>query len=148
MFFKLLNDQAVWQWTKTKNDFFEGLKNLVTTATTLSYFDPKKQTILSVDASPYVIGAVITQDDNPIEFASISLTRCQQRYNHIEKELLALVFGCERFNYYLVGGKQIVLESDYRPLLGFLKKPINEMSPRIQRLTLRLLRYNFNLEKI
>ena len=142
---KLLSNTVEWQWTCVEEKAFNHLKDLVSSATTLSYFDPEKETTLSVDASPFGLGAVLWQDGRPIEFASVSLTPTQQRYNHIEKELLALVFGCERFNYYLFGLKNFKIESDHRPLLGLLKKPLDEMSPRIQRLAIRLLKYRFTL---
>lgn len=144
---KLLSEQVEFQWNQTEQNCFNRLKELVTSNVTLSYFDPKKPTTLSVDASPYGIGAVISQEGSPVEFASISLTPTQQRYNHIEKELLALVFGCERFHYYLYG-RHFKLESDHRPLIGLLKKPIDDMSPRIQRLTIKLLRYQFELNYV
>lgn len=73
-----------------------------------------------------------------------SLTDIQQRYNHIEKELLALVFDCERFHYYLYG-RRFIIKTDQRSLLRLLKKPLEDLSPRIQKLTIRLLRYNFEL---
>lgn len=37
------------------------------------------------------------------------------------------------------------IQSDYRPLIGLLKKCLVEMSPSIQRLTMRDLKYQFML---
>lgn len=144
---KLLSEKVDWAWTENEEKCFDRLKQLVSTATTLSYFDPNKETTLSVDASPYGLGSAIIQDNRPIEFASVSLTPTQQRYNHIEKELLALVHGCERHHYFLFGQRFRIL-TDHRPLLGLLKKPLDELSPRIQRLAIRLLRYQFQLEYV
>lgn len=140
----LLSEKNVWQWSNTEQACFDKIKKLVSSAVTLHYFDPKKKTVLSVDASPYGLGATISQEGRPIEFASVSLTPTQQRYNHIEKELLGLVFGCEKFSFFLYG-TTFEAETDHRPLIGLLKKPLDEMSPRIQRLAMRLLRFNFTL---
>nr|CAH7739579.1 unnamed protein product [Callosobruchus chinensis] len=86
--------------------------------------------VLSVDASPIGLGAFIPQNGHPIKFASVSLTSTQQRYNHV----------CyERFHYY-VFGRYIRIETDLRPLLALLKKPLDDLSPRLQRLAIRLLR--------
>jgi len=41
-----------------------------------------------------------------------------------------------------------VIQTDHRPLLGLLKRLLDEMSPRIQRLAFRLLRYQFELQYV
>ena len=43
------------------------------------------------------------------------MTDAQKRYAMIEKELLAVVFGCERFHQYIYG-KEILVESDHKSL--------------------------------
>lgn len=116
----------------------------MTSSPILKYFDPNKETVLSVDASLFGMEAVISQDGHTVEYASYSLNSTQQRYNHIEKDLLDVVFGCERFHYYLYG-KKFQIQTDHRPLLGLLRKPLDDISPRIQRLAHRLLRYSFVL---
>lgn len=87
----LLSNKTEWVWSNNEQKCFERIKSLLTTSPVLKFFDPEKETTLSVDASPYGIGAVLLQEGHPIEYASISLNACQQRYNHIEKELLAVV---------------------------------------------------------
>lgn len=144
---RLLSKNIEWVWSEQEEQCFNRLKSLVTSTPVLSFFDNEKPTTLFVDASPYGLGAVVMQNDHPVEYASVSLTDTQQRYNHIEKELLALVFGCERFHHYLFGRK-FIIKTDHRPLLGLLKKPLDDLSPRIQRLTVRLLRYNFELSYV
>lgn len=143
----LLSNKAEWVWSSNEQKCFEQIKHLLTTSPVLKFFDPRKETTLSVDASPFGIGSVLLQDGHPIEYASISLNSCQQRYNHIEKELLAVVYGCQRFHYYLFG-KPFIVETDHRPLLGVIKKPIDELSPRLQRLVFKLLRYQFELKYV
>ncbi|XP_072384611.1 uncharacterized protein [Diabrotica undecimpunctata] len=130
----LLSSKNEWHWGHNEQACFDKLKNLVASATTLHYFNPDKKTILSVDASPYGLGAMVSQDGFPIEFA-------------IEKELLGIVYGCERFSFYLYG-IDFEIETDHRPLLGLLKKPLDEMSPRIQRLAMQLMRYKFSLKYV
>ncbi|KAF2894674.1 hypothetical protein ILUMI_11501 [Ignelater luminosus] len=114
---RLLSDKIEWIKTQTEESCFKQIKQLG-------------------------LCAMISQDNKQTEFASISLTQTQQKYNQIEKELLALVFGCERFNFYLFG-QNFNIETDHQQLLGLLKKPLDEMSPRIQRLAISLLRYQF-----
>ncbi|XP_045023117.1 uncharacterized protein K02A2.6-like isoform X3 [Daphnia magna] len=62
----------------------------------------------------------------------------------IEKELLAVQFGLLRFRQYVYGQK-VTVETDHKPLVGLLEKPIATCSPRIQRMRLQLQRFDFRL---
>ena len=61
------------------------------------------------------MGVVLMQAGKPIAFASKSLSDCETRYSNIEREVLAVVFGCERFHTY-VYGMWFTLQSDHKPL--------------------------------
>ena len=67
----------------------------------LRYYDPKLPIWLQGDASKSGLGTVLIQDSAPIAYASRSPTETENRYAQIEKELLAVVFGCERFHQYI-----------------------------------------------
>ena len=61
-----------------------------------------------VDASPVGLGAMLVQtqnsgDDKVIAYASRSLNDAETRYSQIERECLAVHFGCTRFQMYLLG---------------------------------------------
>ena len=72
--------------------------NLICKEMLLTYFDPsKKKASIQVDALNKGQDAVLLQEGKPIAFASKALTETEQRYANIERELLAVVFGCERF---------------------------------------------------
>ena len=43
------------------------------------------------------LGAVLMQEGKPVSYASRAMTEAQKRYAMIEKELLAVVFGRERY---------------------------------------------------
>ena len=58
--------------------------------------------------------ACIIQDGQPIAFASKSLTDTETRYANIKRELLAIVYGCEKFHTYLYG-RTFVMETDHKP---------------------------------
>lgn len=59
------------------------------------FLDPKKPVSLSVDASSLGMGAIMLQNIHAIAYASNSLTESQQNYAQIEKEMLAIAFGCK-----------------------------------------------------
>ncbi|GBM56138.1 Retrovirus-related Pol polyprotein from transposon 17.6 [Araneus ventricosus] len=123
---------------------FELIKKKLLEAPCLQIFDFNKPVILSVDASIYGLGAVLLQNSQPVAYGSVSLTNTQHRYAQIEKEFLAEIFGLEHFNYYTYG-RNITVETDHKPLLGLSKKPYDSLSPRLQRMLLRLNKYNVNL---
>ena len=56
-----------------------------------------------LNASQVGLGAALLQNGKPIAFASKALTETKCRYGNIEREMLAAVFGAERFHTYIYG---------------------------------------------
>ena len=83
------------------------------------------------------MGAVLLQRGKAIAFASKLLSDCEQRYANIEREMLAVAFGCERFHTY-VFGKSVTIESDHKPLKMIHLK---NLSVAPQRMLLRIQPY-------
>ncbi|UYV63588.1 K02A2.6-like [Cordylochernes scorpioides] len=142
---KLISNKSEWKFGGEENDCFEKLKDMVSNAPILTFFDPTKPITISSDASQYGIGTVLMQGGHAIEYASFSLNATQRKYAQIEKELLAIVFGCERFQYY-IWGNDVIVETDHKPLLSIVKKPLEKLSPRLQRMVLRLMRFQISLK--
>lgn len=116
----------------------------------LTFFDSTRKTKISTDASKDGLGAVLLQADKdghwrPVAYASRSMTETETRYAQIEKETLGLVFGCEKFHEYIYGLPTFTSETDHQPLISIVKKNLNDMSPRIQRMMMRLQRYDMDL---
>ena len=95
----------------------------MTNAPLLRFYDPKKQLELSVDASSKGLGSVLLQEGQPLAYASRALTKSQQNYAQIEKETLAIIFGCRKFHQY-VYGREVIVESDQKPLQAIFSKPL------------------------
>lgn len=82
------------------------------------------------------------QNGKPVSYASRSLGSAENFFSQIEKELLSVVWATQKFHYYIYGRKCTVL-NDHKPLETLLKKGIHEIpSTRLQRLKLKLLKYN------
>ena len=109
------------------------------------YTSTLKNQVIQVDASLYALGAALIQDDQVIAYASKCLTGTEQRYANIEREMLACVFGAERFHTY-VYGKSFVMQSDHKPLEMISKKSLTAAPARLQRMLLRLQRYAYSIQ--
>ena len=93
----------------------------MTQAPVLKFFVPDLPTVLQCDASQSGLGVCLLQQDHPIAYASRSLTPTEAQYAQIEKELLAIVFGMEKFEGYTYGPKELV-DTDHKPLESIMKK--------------------------
>lgn len=142
---KLTTKDIQWDWLEIHLQEFNKLKKVLTKSPVLQYSDEKKLITLSVHSSKDGMGGVILQDQAPVAYASKSLTETQQGYAQIEKKMLAIVFGCQRFHQYLYG-KHFIVETDHKPLETIFKKPLNQCPLRLQRLRISLQFYNFTVK--
>ena len=142
---QLLEKDVEWHWNETHQQSFDKLKEMVTSTPVLRYYDPSKPVLLSVDASSTGLGAVLVQEGKPVAFASRALTPAQQKYAQIEKELLAIVYGCNKFHQY-VYGRTVHVESDHKPLEAIMQKNLNQAPLRLQRMLLNLQKYDLKVK--
>lgn len=99
-----------YEWTQAQQQAFDKVKDAIMADCLMAYYDLHKKTTLTVGASPYGLGAILSnvEKDGTVRhfaYASRSLTEVEQKYSHTEKEVLAVVWGCERFHMYLIGTK-------------------------------------------
>ncbi|MBW0485285.1 hypothetical protein O181_025000 [Austropuccinia psidii MF-1] len=80
---------------------FQILKDTVTTAPMLSHFNPSLPTIVETDACDYVLGAVLSQVNdpgkNPIAFESCKLLPTELNQEIHDKELLGIVWALKHW---------------------------------------------------
>ena len=136
----LLQKDVQWSWHDEHRKSLERIQQVLTSNPVLQFYDINKPVILQVDASQGGLGACLIQEEHPVVYASRSFTVAEQHYAQMEKELLAIVFACERFNQFIYG-KQVTVESDHKPLEAIITKPLSQAPPRIQRLLIRLQKY-------
>ena len=134
-----------WMWGATERNALAKIKSALTSAPVLKYYDATKPVKLSVDASVKGLGAAVIQENGVVAYASRAMTPTEQRYAQIEKEMLAVVFGCTKFHKLIYGKSDVIIESDHKPLESLLKKPMHISPMRIQRMRLKLQPYSFEL---
>ncbi|XP_057983743.1 uncharacterized protein LOC131168386 [Malania oleifera] len=98
------------------------------------------------DASDFAVGAVLGQSQDKlfraIHYASQTLNDARLNYTTTEKEMLTVVFFCDKFQSYLIGTKVIVF-TDHATLRYLFDK--KDVKPRLIRWILLL--QEFDLEK-
>ncbi|KAK3749040.1 hypothetical protein QZH41_005695 [Actinostola sp. cb2023] len=146
---ELTHKNSSWNWTTTHQEAFETLKEKLQSAPALAYFDISKSTEIAVDASPVGLGAILTQKDenghsHVIAYGSRSLTKTEQNYSQTEREVLAIVWGCEHYHLYCYG-KALTVFTDHKPLTSTFNNPLSKPTPRIERWSLRLQPYQPNI---
>ena len=132
-------------WNSSQASAFKAIKLAVSQAPVLRYYCLSDEVTVQCDASKDGLGAALMQCGQPVAFASRALTECESRYAQIEKECLAIVFACERFNSYLYGRDVVNVETDHMPLEAIFKKPLEATPARLQRMRLRLQCYSLNV---
>lgn len=66
----------------------------------------------------------------------------------MEKETLAIVLCCLRWDHLLYGKKDIVVETDHEPLVRIFEKSLEESPKRLQRMRLTLQGYDIKVKYI
>ena len=147
--YDLMRAKNEWIWQEPQMSAFNTIKEIITSPPVLVLYDVSKDIKVSVDSSSYGLGAVMLQkydeDYKPVAYASRTLTNAEKNYSQIEKEATAVAWGCEKFSNYIIG-KSIVIETDHKPLVSiFGQKDLDKLSPRLQRLRIRMMRYSYEI---
>ena len=140
-----------FRWQHEHEVALDRIKQELYSAPVLSYYDPDPATttILQCNASQMGVGAWIRQIDSNgkdriVAMASRSLSNTESRYSNIEIECLAVIFGLEKFEYYLLG-RHTLVETDHSPLEQIFKKNIAEAPARLQRLLLSCMKFDIEV---
>ncbi|KMQ89188.1 hypothetical protein RF55_11202 [Lasius niger] len=86
---RLLDADAEWKWSKQEKNAFKELKNQLIGSGILIHFDDNLPIVLSADASPIGIGAVLAhkftdQTEKPIAYFSKTLNKTQRQYAQLD----------------------------------------------------------------
>ena len=144
---ELCKDKVPFNWGPEHQDAFKQIKHEIVRAPILTYYNPKKETVLQTDASVKGLGACLLQDQKPVYFASKALTETQHGYVAIEIESLAVAWAMKKFHHFLYAS-HFILETDQKHLEAILSKSLNQTTPRLQRILIRTFPYTFTVRYI
>ena len=133
-------------WESQQQEAFNTIKDLVTKHPVLTYYGVQKDVTIQCDASDGGLEASLMQEGQRVAYASRALTQTERNYAQIEKESLAICFvECDKFDQYIYGQRKVEIETDHKPLVTIFKKRLVPAPRQIQRMMLRLQKYNLEL---
>ena len=99
------------------------------------------------DTSDFAMGAVLGQRKQKIfraiYYASRTFNEAQENYSTTEKEMLAIVFACEKFRPYIMGS-HVIVHTDHAAIKYLMSK--KEAKPRLIRWVLLLQEFDMEIK--
>ena len=113
---RLLEKDANFDFDESCRSAFKEIKSRLVSAPIMLTPDWNNEFEIMCDASDYAMGAVLGQRTEKIfkaiYYASITFNETQENYSTTEKEMLAMVFSCEKFRPYILGS-HVVIHTDH-----------------------------------
>ena len=109
---RLLEKDAKFDFDKSCRSAFDEIKSRLVTTPIMEIPDWNNDFEIMCDASDYVMGAVLGQRIEKIfkaiYYANKTFNEEQENYTIIEKEMLTMVFACEKFRPYILGSHVLI----------------------------------------
>ena len=126
---------------------FEEIKSRLISAPIMTVLDWNEPFEIMCDVSNFAIGAVLGQRQNKvikaIYYASYTLNEAQGNYTTMEKEILAMVFSCDRFRPYIIGSMVFIYTNHAAIQYLMMKK---DAKPRLIRWVLLLQEFDLEIK--
>ena len=151
---RLLKKDSVWNWGKEQDEDFNKIKEMLTEEPCSAHYAKDRENIVTTDASRTGLGITLWQKQSdgeikPIAFGSRYLNDTEKNYSIGELELLAVVWGLEKFRFYLYG-KKVYLYTDHQALEPLIKRNRcnRQYSARLTRWLDRLAHFDIAVQHI
>ena len=144
---KLLEKDVIFSFDEACRTTFEEIKNKLIKAPIVVAPNWGEPYEIMCNASDYVVGDVLGQRREnifrPIYYESKTLNEAQENYTTTEKEMLAVVYSCDKFRPYILGSK-VILYTDHAAIRYLMMK--NETKLRLIRWVLLLQEFDMEIK--
>ena len=152
---ELVRRDAEFIWDNRREEAFQKLKHLITTAPVLRPIDynSDRPVVLSVDSSIIAVGFILSQEDEqgrkrPARYGSLPMNEREARYSQPKLELFGLYRALRAYRLYLIGVKKLKVEVDAKYIKGMLNEPDLQPNAVINRWIQGILLFDFELVHI
>ena len=144
---RLLEKDENFDFDESCRSAFIEIKSRLVIALTMLTPDWNNDFEIMCDASDYAMGAVLGQRTEKIfkaiYYAFKTFNEAQENYSTIEKEMLAMVFACEKFKPYILGS-HVIIHTDHATIRYLMAK--KETKPRLIRWVLLLQEFDLEIK--
>ena len=131
---RLLEKDANFNFDESCQYSFKEINSRLVEAPIMAKLYWDKEFEIMCDVSDYVMGAVLGQKVDKvfraINYSSKTFNEAQENYSTTEKEMLAMVFACEKFRPYILGS-HVIIHTDHAAIKYLMAK--KEAKPRLIR---------------
>ena len=142
---RLLEKDSKFEFDDSCLSAFKEKKSRLVIAPIMATPDWNKQFEIMCDASDYAMGVVLGQRIDKIfraiYYANKTFNEAQENYSTIEKEMLAMVFACEKFRPYILGS-HVIIHTDH----AVIKYRMEKKDTKLRLIRWVLLLQEFDLE--
>ena len=146
-----LKKEEVWTWSSQDTKIVRELKKCCMNLPVLTLPNEDDELVLETDASNYHWGVVlkIKKDNKLCRYSSGSFNKAECNYTVMEKEILAILKGINKFIIFLAP-KPFTVRTDCKGILGFIQNNLDNMKAqgRLLRWQLALNQFSFNIEHV
>ena len=144
---RLLEKDTKFNFDESCQSSFEEIKSRLVEAPIMAKPDWNKEFEIMCDASDYAMGAVLGQKIDKmfraIYYTSKTFNEAPENYSTTKKEMLAMVFACEKFRPYILGS-HVIIHTDHAAIKYLMAK--KEAKPRLIRWVLLLQEFDLEIK--
>ena len=143
----MLEKETKFEFDEKCKCAFEEIKDRFFKAPIMATLDWNKEFEIMCDASDYAMRAVLGQRADKtfraIYYTSKTFNEAQENYSTIEKEMLVVVFACEKFRPYTLG-THVIVHIDHATIKYLMEN--KDAKPRLIRWVLLLQKFDLEIK--